>query len=459
MPTLQIGQFSKRINSTKQPNMTDWDQIDYNYKNPTSIRNPVLDLATDNVTYTYAYIPDFGRYYFVTDVERVHTGLTRYTFACDTMGSHKTEIASTSARIAFSTTGWSKYLPDPRLGVYATIDTYPQTAASGLNNGAIILTTAQDNDGIAYYAMNDANVGHLIQCLMDSNIGNKIRQMMNDPMQSILSCVWVPYIPNDLPSVNVRVADELLNGNYGLPAVSGGWIGPYNKIHTLPTVSLNIPFKCQDFRDLAPYTQFTLYLPGIGCIDLNPNDFVESATVNIITTTDITTGDIIYRIFNDKMELLQTVSFAGGVPVPISGTSTNMKGAIAGIAGMVGAAAGIAAAVSSGGSAAPAAGALIISGANAALNANMKSTSFKGSNGSRVDFTDSLFTLLVSVKDTEDPTTAAYIANKGRPVCQSGTIGSYSGFVQCDEASVIISGFDWEREEINGYLNSGFFFE
>ena len=62
MPTIQLGKFSKRENSTKQPNITGWTQIDFNYKNPTSIRTPVLDLATDDVTFTYAYIADFGRY-------------------------------------------------------------------------------------------------------------------------------------------------------------------------------------------------------------------------------------------------------------------------------------------------------------------------------------------------------------------------------------------------------------
>ena len=181
--------------------------------------------------------------------------------------------------------------------------------------------------------------------------------------------------------------------------------------------------------------------------------------MNIITTVDITTGDIIYRIFNGSMELLQTVSFSGGVPVPISGTSSNMRGALASVGGAVGAVAGIAAAVASGGSAAPAAGALIMSGASAALNANMRSTSIKGSNGSRVDFSDTLFTLTVTVRDTEDPTSASYIAQKGRPVCETHAISNHSGYVQCDDASVIMSGYDWEREEINGYLNSGFFYE
>lgn len=458
MPTIKIGNFSKRKNSTSIPDVTNWTEITFTYKNPTSLKSPILELATNDATFTYAYIPDFARYYFVTDAIRLHNNLTEYHFECDSMASQKAKIGSTVARIAFASTGFDKYIPDSRLGVKASINTFTQSANSGLGNGKNILTVANDNDGIAFYGMNDTNVGRLITCLMSQNVGDQIRKMMNDPMQAIFSCVWVPYFPTNLNSVNVRIADKLLDGSFGVPAVVGDWIPASGKIVTLSTVSLTIPFKYQDFRDLQPYTQMQLFLPGVGCVDLNPNDFVVSNTVNIITTCDITTGDIIYRILNDEIEVVQTVSISGGVPVPISGTSSNMKGSIASIGGMVGAAAGIAASVASGGSAAPAAGALIISGASAALNANMTNTSLKGTNGSRSDFTDLMFTLLVTVKDTEDPDATNYISHKGRPVCQTNAISTHSGFIQCDGASVIGDMQDWEREEINGFLNSGFYY-
>ena len=459
MPTVKIGNFSKRKNSTKQPNMTGWTELTVVFKHPVSLKNPVIQLTTDIMSYDYAYIQEFGRYYYVSDVISIHDNLTEYHLEEDSMASQKSAIGSTVARIAFSSTGYDKWIPDTRLGVNAKIHVYTQSVASGLGNGKNILTVANDNDGIAFYGMNDANVGKLIECLMSTNIGDQVRKMLSDPMQAVFNCTWVPYFPSNLNSVNVRIADQLLDGNFGLPAVSGDWISPSNKVHTLSTVTLTIPFSYQDFRDLSPYTKMSLYLPGIGNIDLNPNDFVESTSVNVIPTCDITTGDIIYRIFNGSMQLIQTVSFAGGVPVQISSTSTNVKGAITAVGGMVGAAAGIAAAIATEGAAAPAAGALIMSGASAAMSANTRSTSFKGSNGSRVDFSDLLITLTVTVKDTEDPTNANYISAKGRPVCQTHAISNHSGFVQCDDASVSIAGDDFERDEINNFLNSGFFYE
>ena len=450
--------FAKRKNSTAQPT-GDGTTVSCNLKAPCSIKSPELIISGDVFNYDYAYIADFGRYYFVNDVISESKGLTRYILEEDVMASNKTAIGSTVARIAFASTGYDKYIPDPRLGVSSTIHVYPQSDSSGIGNGMNILTVANDNDGIAYYGMNDANVGKLVTNLMSNNVGDQVRKLFSDPMQAILSCVWVPYFPTNLNSVNVRVADQLLDGSFGNPAVLGDWISPSDKVRTLSTVSLLIPFQYQDFRDMSPYTQMSLFLPGIGNIDLNPNDFIGSSTVNIITTCDITTGDILYRIFNGSMELVQTVSFAGGVPVPISSLNSNIKGAIASLGGVAGAAAGMTAAFASGGSAAPAAGALIMSSASAAMNAGMKSTSFKGSNGSRVDFTDTQFTLTVTVRETEDPDNANYIAKRGRPVCETGTISSYSGFIQCDDASVSISGDSWERDQVNFYLNSGFFYE
>ena len=451
--------FSKRRNSTKQPTSTG-TVVTCQLKEPCSLKNPRL-LLSGNLftTYDYAYIGDFGRYYFVSDVVSVGNGLTEITLEDDVLASHKTAIGATVARIAFSSTGYESYIPDPRIGIYASNTIYTAVEASGLGNGKNVLTVAQDNDGIAFYGMSDANVGKLIACMMDTGIGNQIRKLVSDPMQAILSCVWVPHFPTNLNSVNVRIADQLLDGVGGQPAVFGDWIPSYGKVVTLPTVSITIPYKSQDFVDMAPYTQMMLFLPGVGNIDLNPNDFVESNTVSIITTCDITTGDIVYRIFNDSMQLLQTVSFAGGVPVPISGTSTNMKGALASVGGMVTSGVALGAAIATEGAAAPAAGALIMSSASAALNANMRSTSIKGSNGSRVDFEDMTFKLIQIVKDTEDYTNASYIASKGRPVCKSHAISNHSGYVECDGASVSIAGDAFERDEINSFLNGGFFYE
>ena len=112
--------FSKRRNSTKTPTSTG-TVVTCQLKEPCSLKNPRL-LLSGNLftTYDYAYIGDFGRYYFVSDVVSVGNGLTEITLEDDVLASHKTAIGSTVARIAFSSTGYEAYIPDPRIGIYAS---------------------------------------------------------------------------------------------------------------------------------------------------------------------------------------------------------------------------------------------------------------------------------------------------------------------------------------------------
>lgn len=85
--------------------------------------------------------------------------------------------------------------------------------------------------------------------------------------------------------------------------------------------------------------------------------------------------------------------------------------------------------------------------------------SIKGSGNGKAHFQDTTFKLYTTVAATEDPDDADYIAKFGRPVGHVGQISNYSGYIQCESASIDIQGFEGEREEINRYLNSGFYYE
>ena len=66
--TVTFYDFSKCINSTKQPTGVGTD-VSVVLKEGCSVENPILVLTGNNFTYNYAYISDFGRYYFVTDID------------------------------------------------------------------------------------------------------------------------------------------------------------------------------------------------------------------------------------------------------------------------------------------------------------------------------------------------------------------------------------------------------
>lgn len=59
----------------------------------TSIINPIIMIEHENPSgYNYAYIPDFNRYYFISEITSVRTGLWRISMTVDVLMSFKTAI-------------------------------------------------------------------------------------------------------------------------------------------------------------------------------------------------------------------------------------------------------------------------------------------------------------------------------------------------------------------------------
>ena len=95
-----------------------------------------------------------------------------------------------------------------------------------------------------------------------------------------------------------------------------------------------------------------------------------------------------------------------------------------------------------------------------ALSLNGRSVSLRGSlDGKAATAYGDKFQIVGYAPHTLDPTNADFIATKGRPCQYVDTISNHSGFVLCENASVDIAGDNSERDEINSFLNSGFYYE
>lgn len=114
-------------------------------KEETSVTSPVVLMELENPTaFNYAYIPEFGRYYFINDMVSVRTGLWRLSMKVDVLESFKTNIQGIPVILSDSTeTGKEMYLPDnvwkSKVKELTDIVNFP----SGLSdNGHFILITA-----------------------------------------------------------------------------------------------------------------------------------------------------------------------------------------------------------------------------------------------------------------------------------------------------------------------------
>ena len=73
-------------------------------RDESSIINPIILISSEKedipYMYNYAYIPAFGRYYFITDIESVRTGIWRVSMHVDVLMSYKEQIKNLN-RIKF----------------------------------------------------------------------------------------------------------------------------------------------------------------------------------------------------------------------------------------------------------------------------------------------------------------------------------------------------------------------
>ena len=456
--------FSKRKNSTKIPTGTG-TVVAITLKEDTPIDNPSIVLKGNATNIDYCYIQDFGKYYFVGQPIFLTNGLTQYDLEEDVLATHKTGIGSTVAEIAFSSSGWDAMKVDSRLPVKVTKTVSKSSEVSpGLFDaqGCYILAVSNVESNmsmVCYYAVDQANMQTLMQEIL-TNVSLKaaVETYCSDVWDAIISCMWVPFsrteIPGSISDVSIVVANEIT-------AASGRKLS--NPAVRTASANLTIPWVHNDFRRTAPFTTLNAWIPGYGFIDINSSDLTSKTALKFEFTVDCSVGDVACRVTNsDGSEIYQCISYNMGVPIPLSNFTMDTTGVIQNTTGFLSNATNTALSAGSLNIAGVVSGAfsMLASGASTVLAANKREVSVKGTLGGRslIALGTGVIVFAFSIV-TEDPDDASYIARWGRPVGVTHAISNHSGYVECIGASVSIAGDNSEREMINNYLNTGFYYE
>ena len=126
--------------------LTDEKQLSGELRNQTSVLNPSIIIeSSDNIsTYNFAYISEFGRYYYITDIMSIRTNCWVVSMRCDVLMSYKDEIRSMNVILNNTQeTGLSNYLSSPNWVNLVKTKTDIKTFPKGLSNeGEFILITA-----------------------------------------------------------------------------------------------------------------------------------------------------------------------------------------------------------------------------------------------------------------------------------------------------------------------------
>ena len=479
--------FSKKLNSTKQPgNGTDYDG---QLKDDCSIIHPRISLGGNfNPSgMMYCRIPSFNRYYFITDWEWIG-GAWVASLMVDPMATFKAEIGASSAYITRADTGaFNAKISDGMFPATTDFSVVTTSAGTGVWSNTIatgtyiigIISSAPDTAGsITYYTMSQAQFSALKNFLFNedffqdnmgfpdvsepeellTSISPELLKVLFNPFQYIVSAIWIP--------LGIEGGGENVKVGWWETNVSGGRLSAGAvKINLMP-LSIQLPSHPQaasrgSYLNYSPYSQHTLYFPPFGAFPIDPSYFnlhgQSTGTINLEPTVDIVTGKAVCVVkagTNKIGELTGQV----GVPIQIAQVASDMLGAgVTALNGVSNAFSGGISGFLSGGVPGAIAGA-IGRGAEALYNTiqtAMPQIATSGLNGSFAGITDTTASLVSKFFRIAEPDDT----HRGRPVCQIGTIGNYTGFVQCAEGDISISGTAEERATISSYMVSGFFYE
>ena len=121
--------------------LTSYGTLTGTLRNECSLTSPeVLVQSATPILCNYAYIANFGRYYFITDVVSVRNNMYIIRLRCNVLETYKKQISKNTAVIERSQYYWNLYMQDPLLPVTTQVITSTVSFGKAFNqNGTNVL--------------------------------------------------------------------------------------------------------------------------------------------------------------------------------------------------------------------------------------------------------------------------------------------------------------------------------
>ena len=481
--------FKKRTNSTKQPAVNSQDRIiDCQLKENCSIENPILRITTGSATagwqdtLNYAYIPSWGRYYKVEDGVYAGGNIWEIHLVDDAPASNKANILQCNAFIEYSGLSGEVYVPDQRMTMRgnATMAGSSTTTMTSLFDSDLhyYVTVINDYGADCCYEFDRATfelVCNRIYTVGD-NEQEEIQRQVGSVFESITSVTAMPFslkahktavTDGYVASFAFRIGENYIYDGQG-QFISGAIWHPlppdYNQVcdYCYSTdVNVSIPWDANisDFRNLAPYTEFYLWLPFYGELEI-PARYLVSATQLVVRCVfSVRDGTVTYHLMcNGRTFGTHTAVIAQELAIAqvIGNQIGQMKAGLNMAQGVISSLASgnvISGIVGTAGSITNGLFNLGIAG----LEKNVQTLG--NTTGMSMKYLPRDITLH---RFYYPPVTTPsnYKATMGAPYMRVDTLSNHAGyFVKCNSASVEISHYAGEAETINNMLNSGIYLE
>ena len=456
---------AKRFNSTLQPSMTA-NKRSCVLKHPCSVINPDIELdrtGTDE-SYNYAYIPDFGRYYFVRDY--VYSGSKIiYSLECDVLASGKTTIGNSYQYITRSAYTSNGLIMDNLYPTTGDITNYFENTASpwrDFGNGGRYIVAVIGNGGVDHYSMTASGFSDFISKILADGFAEAVLtkfgltaysqyKMLVDPLQYISNIFWLPYDtePATFTSVTtINVGGVNVLNLSGIKQISGTAISTVSHSHTLqdhPQAATR-----GKYLNASPYTKIQMVAPPFGTFELDGMQLSECTTIGDIIHIEWRTGYAELIVSGTQgtagttNELLRS-SANLGVTIPISQvvkpglnllpTAANLLSAVANPnpMGVIGAG---------------------INAIGDAVKANISQARMIGSQGSTAQQYGQWGFMYQFYTVVDDDNT-----QRGRPICVYAQVKNYPGYMTISDPDIRTNLTADEDRQINQYAASGFYYE
>ena len=470
---VSLMSFSKKKNSTATPS-SGGSALSGTLREGCSVIRPVIGFDLGRITYSnynYAYISDFGRYYYIQDWAW-EGGLWWAYMETDPMASFKDGIGTSSCYVLRAASEYDNSIIDNMYPTEAySYGTSPAEyvdylGIENLSDSMYIVGIIGQGDGgsggaVTYYAFTEGQLSVFKSQLLTNTdfvgiteITTELLKSLLNPFQYVVSCMWFPI---SYSNVSGSTVSSIKLGWWTINATA-------KKIsattYSLSEFSINVeavPKAVTDgggFRFSSPFSTYTLIIPPIGEINLDSQIIAEgvhysgqqhTTQVSCKIRIDLMTGNGYMELFCREYTLgfyegkFGVACQLGQVTQNVAGSISSASGALASMAAGNAIVGGLSAIAS------------VISGIQYA----MPRVETRGLNAGRA-----LYSYGAYVTSKYNPPVVGDPNENGRPLFRTKTISSLSGYIKTMNADVVLAGAtDAEQEQVRAFMNGGFFYE
>ena len=460
--------FAKRSNSTEKP--TGGTEFVGLLREPCGIIRPSVSFefaaGVNPSKYNYAYIPDFGRYYFIR--EWTSNGrLWTCTMDVDALASWADEIGEQSLYVTRSShrkngniaDGLYPILADYTIGKYQYASDYSSRMGSGWFVVGIINSDSDAVGAVSYYVFTPAQFSTFKQTLMTtstwtgvSDITEELLKTLFNPFQYIASCKWFPYEPpvgntiTSLPfgwwsfTVNCRELSSVVQYSKRRKDIASADIPKHPQAATRGDYLNNGPFSEYELA-YSPYG--LIQLPG--WINIDNSDLILSETIDYITGNSTL---VVYATnAAENQQVAAEVSAPIAIDVQIAQTNVDFMPAIRSFSS----AAASVASLDFKGAIADAASGI----ASAVTAAPTVQTSGRNGGFSDLVIYDAYITLHCKFYNVAENSNRLL----GSPLCEDVKLKTIPGYIEVLSPHISIPCTSEETEMIEAYMQGGFYLD